>query len=84
MKCEGLLKKVEFSYDVCYSEKDRYGCPFCSYGKKSKSKTYHTLKSLLYHVKHEHKDEQFPFSIEEIHELMHYIALARHLKVLKN
>lgn len=84
MLCEISIKKVEFPYDLCYSELGRYGCPYCSYRKKSKSKTYRTLKSLLYHVKHDHKDEQYPFSVEEVHKLMHAIALARHLKVLKN
>lgn len=86
MKCDISLKNVQFDYTSRYSEQGRYHCPFCSYCKQSKSKTYKTLKSLLYHVKHDHKDEGnlFPFSVEDVHALMHAIALARHWKVLEN
>lgn len=86
MKGSILIKKVEFDYASRYSELGRHHCPYCSYGKKSKSKTYKTLKSLLFHVKHDHKDEDriFPFSVEDIHSLMHAIAFARQLKVLEN
>lgn len=85
MKCDILLKNVEFDYAIRYSELGRHHCPFCARC-KPKSKTYKTLKSLLFHVKHEHKDEgkQSPFSIEDVHAVMHAIALARHWKVLEN
>lgn len=85
MKCDILLKNVEFDYS-CYSKQTRLHCPFCTYDKKTKSKTYKTLKSLLFHVKHEHKEEgkRFPFSVEEIHAVMHAIALARHWRMLEN
>ena len=85
MKCDISLKNVEFDYSI-YSVRTRLHCPFCAYGKQSKSKTYKTLKSLLFHVKHDHKDEDklFPFSVEDIHSLMHAIALAKNWKVLDN
>lgn len=85
MKCDISLKNVEFDYSY-YSRQIRLHCPFCTYGKESKSKTYKTLKSLLFHVKHDHKDEgkHFPFSIEEVHSLMHAIALAKKWKLLDN
>lgn len=84
MKYDVSLKNVEFDYSV-YSAPTRIGCPYCRYRKKAKSKTYLTLKSLLYHVKHDHKSDEnlFPFSLNDIHSVMHVIAFAKHLRMIE-
>lgn len=83
--CEISFKNVQFDYSV-YSAETRVGCPFCRYGKNSKSKTYRTLKSLLFHIKHDHKSDEklFPFSLNDIHSILHVIAFAKHLRMIEN
>lgn len=82
MKCDILLKNVEFDYSY-YSKRIQLQCPFCAYCKQ-RSKTYKTLKSLLFHLAHDHKNDSpyFPFDATYVHQVMNVIALAKQWRIL--
>jgi len=62
----------------------RLGCPCCTINTTHKSKTYKSIKSLLFHISQEHKNENnyYPFTIQDIKELMNQIVIARDLRLL--
>ena len=83
MLCEINYKKVEFDYSS-YSYKLRLKCPFCAYITSHKTRKYDSLKSLLFHLSEQHKNEgnYFPFSIDDVKSVMQFIALALEWKVI--
>ena len=62
----------------------RLGCPCCTINTTHKSKTYKSIKSLLFHISQEHKNENnyYSFTVEDIKELMNQIVIARDLGLL--
>ena len=62
----------------------RLGCPWCKMDTTHKSKIYKSIKSLLFHISQEHKTENsfYPFTVQDIKELMQLIRLAKHWNLL--
>ena len=77
------LKKVEIDYSY-YSKSVRLGCPWCRNDATHKSRVYKTLKSLLFHISDQHKNQgtYYPFTVDEIKDLMQLIALAKQWELL--
>ena len=77
MKCEIILKNVEFQYSH-YFDEIRVKCPCCE-SRSKRTRTYKSLKQLVFHLSDQHKNEGnfFPFSLDDIHALMNSIALAK-------
>ena len=84
MSCEINYKKVKINYKK-YSEPIKLGCPFHSYHSSSKTRKYDTLKSLLFHLSEQHKNEgdYYPFSIDDVKSVMQFIALSLEWGLLK-
>ncbi|MBM3910789.1 MAG: hypothetical protein FJ356_03980 [Thaumarchaeota archaeon] len=68
-------KKVEIDYSF-YSKPIKLGCPFCKFNSSHKTRSYRSLKSLIYHLSNEHKQEgeYYPFILNDIKTLMQNIA----------
>ena len=82
MLCQLRHKKVELDHDF-YFTPTRVFCPFCRYEVKHKTRKYNSLKSLSTHIATNHQtDCYYPFSIEDIHELMKNLALAKQWEML--
>jgi len=83
MLCELNYKKVAIDYSF-YSVKIRLKCPFCSHSTSNKTKKYDSLKSLVYHLSNEHKNEgsYYPFSLDDIKSVLPMIALAKQWRLL--
>ncbi|MCH7561853.1 MAG: hypothetical protein IIC67_10910 [Thaumarchaeota archaeon] len=79
MKCDIQLK-VEIDYSI-YSKPLRLGCPFCKFNTSHKTRTFNSMKSLLYHLSNEHKQNEnlHPFTIADVKSLMQ--ALAKSVEV---
>ena len=62
----------------------KLGCPWCKIDTTYKSKTYKSIKSLLFHISQEHNNQNsyYPFSVQDIRELMNQIVIARDLRLL--
>ena len=62
----------------------KLGCPWCKIDTTHKSKTYKSIKSLLFHISQEHKNENnyYSLTVEDIRELMNQIVIARDLRLL--
>ena len=75
MICDIQLKKVEIDYSY-YSKPIRLGCPFCKFDASHKTRTFHSMKSLLYHLSNEHKQNEnfYPFTIADVKTLMQILA----------
>ena len=82
MFCELSYKKVEFSYSR-YFEEIKIKCPFCEFD-SSRTRTYKSLKQLIFHLSDQHKNEGnfFPFTVNDVKFLMQTIALAKEWKLL--
>ena len=82
MKCELSYKNVEFDYSR-YFDEIRVKCPLCKFN-SSRTKTYKSLKQLTFHLSDQHKNEgdYFPFTVDDIKNLMQMIALAKEWKLL--
>lgn len=82
MKCELSYKKVEFNYSR-YFEETRVKCPLCEFN-SSRTKTYKSLKQLTFHLSNQHKNEgnYYPFTVDDIKELMQMIAVAKEWRLL--
>ena len=78
------LLKVEIDYSQ-YSKPVRLGCPKCKHNTPYKTRSYRSLKSLLYHLSVEHKqdDNYYHFTTSEIKTLMQAIAKSLELGLLK-
>lgn len=62
----------------------RVFCPFCRFEVKHKIRKYDSLKSLSTHIATSHKtDCYYPFSFDDIHELMKNLALAKQWGILE-
>ena len=77
MQCELSYKKVEFDYSR-YFEEIKVKCPFCEFN-SSRTRTFRSLKQLTFHLSDQHKNEgnYYPFTINDIKDLMQMIALAK-------
>jgi len=82
MKCELSYKKVEFNYSR-YFEETKVKCPICGFN-SSRTRTYKSLKQLIFHLSEQHKNEgnYYPFTVDDIKELMQMIALAKEWRLL--
>jgi hypothetical protein len=78
-----LLKEAQLDYYKRYSEHVNVKCPFCA-NKTPRTRTYHSLKSLTWHVANEHdSDSGYPFSFEQIEEVVRALALAKEWRILR-
>lgn len=78
-----ILIKLEVDYSF-YSTHIRLFCPYCSWKTKHKTRKYDSLKSLGHHIATEHKENRiYPFTLEDVHEIMKVIAKALELGILK-
>lgn len=71
--------KVEIDFRRQYSKQIKnLGCPKCKHDTPYKTRTYRSLKSLLYHlsVEHKHDDSYYPFTTNDIKTLMQSIAVS--------
>ena len=77
MLAEIYLKKVEVDYSQ-YSKRIKLACPKCKHDTSYKTRTYSSLKSLLYHlsIEHKHDDNYYSFTTNDIKTLMHAVATA--------
>ena len=77
MKAKIILKNVEFDYSH-YFDEIRVKCPFCEFT-SSRTRVYHSLKQLLFHLSDLHKNEgaNYPFTLKEVKALMQTFALAK-------
>ena len=75
--------KVELDYSQ-QSALIRLGCPWCKIDTTHKSRVYKSLKSLLFHISQNHKDEgdYYPFKLDDIKALMQMIVLAKQWRLL--
>ena len=77
-----LLKEAKEYYAI-FSKPIKLGCPFCKYSTTHKTKTYHSLKSVSWHVVNSHQNEiDYPFSVEQIREILKAIGVAIHWGIL--
>lgn len=77
-----LLKEAKIDYYKRYSENIKIKCSFCV-RKTKRAKTFHSLKSLSWHIAHFHSNEVgFPFICEQIQEVLKIIALAKEWRIL--
>lgn len=62
----------------------RLWCPWCTIDTTHKSKIYKSIKSLLFHISQEHTNEnsRYPFTTQDIKELMQMIVLAKEWRLL--
>ena len=83
MICDIQLKKVEIDYSY-YSKPRRLGCPFCKFESSHKTQTFHSMKSLLYHLstEHKHNEKPYPFTVFDIKTLMQIIAKSAEVGLL--
>jgi len=77
MLCDIQYKKVEVDYSQ-YSRPIRLGCPFCIAKISHKTRTYKSLKSLLYHLSDQHQNEgnYYPFMLNDVKAVMQIVAVA--------
>ncbi len=81
MKCDIILKNVEFDYSH-YFDETRIKCPRCE-SRSTRTRTYKSLKQLVFHLSDQHKNEgNFPYTLDDIHALMNSIALAKQWRLL--
>lgn len=74
---ETLLKEAK-SYYIVFSTAFDLKCPYCNYSALYKKKTFHSLKSLSWHLAHEHHDDVgYPFTLEQIQEILKVLALVK-------
>lgn len=77
-----LLKEAKTFYKIISYPYPVY-CPICPCETKHKRKKYHSLKSLSWHVAHEHQNVVgYPFSSEQVLELIKLIGIAIHWGIL--
>lgn len=81
IKPEQLIKEAGRYYEIS-SAPLRLRCPVCSDHKSRRCKTYHSLKSLSWHLAYEHRDHVGYPSLEQIQELLKYLALAIQWEIL--
>jgi hypothetical protein len=83
MICDIQLKQVEIDYSY-YSKLKRLGCPFCKFDSSYKTRTFHSMKSLLYHLSVEHKQNEnlYPFTVIDIKTLMQALAKSMEIGLL--
>ncbi len=78
------LKKVEINYSA-YCKKVRVKCPFCQYDAHHHTRVFKSLKRLIYHLSVEHSKESmkyYPFTIDDIRNLMKSVAMALDFRLL--
>ena len=77
-----LIKEAKAYYEI-FSKPIKLRCPYCTYDTSHKTKTFRSLKSLSWHVMHEHQNEiGYPFSLEQVQELIKVIGIAIHWEIL--
>jgi len=75
-----LLKESPFAY---YSNSIRAYCPYCRLY-TTRTRTFHSLKSLEHHIIVNHKTEiSHPLTIEETKEILQNLAKALKWEILK-
>ncbi|MGI0047705.1 MAG: hypothetical protein ACREBB_11045 [Nitrosotalea sp.] len=81
-----LLIKEEGVYYEIFSREIRVRCPVCRFEAKSKTKrtkTFHSLKSLSWHLTHSHSGMVgYPFTTDQVLEVLRAIGIAIHWKIL--
>lgn len=82
MESKLSYKNVEWNYSR-FSDETRVKCSFCKFN-SSRTRTYKTLNQLLHHLSGQHQNEgdYYPFTLQDIKELMKMIALAREWRLL--
>ena len=82
LKVKFIPINVECDYSH-YSDQIRLKCPCCE-SRTTRTRTYKSLKQLIFHLSDQHKNEgnYFPFSLDDIHALMNSIALAKEWRLL--
>ena len=82
LRAFSFLKEAKFDYYTRYGEYIKAKCPFCS-AKKSRTKFYHSLKSLTWHIAHDHSsDVGYSFSFEQVNEVLRALALAKEWQII--
>lgn len=94
IRTSSLLKEAKIiDYYGCYSENFDVKCSFCGRipeapkveaPKTKRTKTFHSLKSLSWHISHFHSNEVgYPFTCEQVQEVLRVLALAKEWRILK-
>lgn len=83
LNVESLIKEEGVYYEI-FSREIRLVCPFCKLEAKGKrTRTYHSLKSLDWHIVRFHSETaRYPFTIEQVKEVLRTIGLAFHWEIL--
>lgn len=85
LNTESLIKEAKAYYEI-FSSPINLRCPVCrieTKGKTKRTKTYHSLKSLSWHLKNSHSDiVGLPFTVEQVQEVLRSIGLAIHWEIL--
>jgi hypothetical protein len=94
IRTSSLLKEAKIiDYYRYYSEEIPVKCSFCGIipeapkveaPKTKRTKTFHSLKELSWHLAHFHSNEVgYPFSFEQVQEILRVLALAKEWGILK-
>lgn len=85
LNAELLIKEEGVYYEV-FSKPIKLRCPICrseAKGKTKRTRTYHSLKSLSWHIARSHSDTaRYPFTIEQVKEVLRVIGIAIHWEIL--
>lgn len=82
LRTSTLLKEAKIDYYKRYSENIKVKCSFCL-RKTTRTKTFHSLKALSWHLTHFHSNEVgHPFSCDQVQEVLKVLALAKEWGIL--
>lgn len=81
-RTNSLIKELPLAYYQFFSALISVYCPICKRS-TSRTRTYRSLKSLSWHLSHNHRNDiDYPVKLEQIQEILKIIALAKQLEIL--